>query len=100
MGIPKRERAAAHIMHGSHVTYKSHSWNFCVISLGVIGLSDLRDAWHHWPSTTSIASISACLVACGRMFNVPKCQEHTICKYIKQNKTLLQIDDDSHQRET
>lgn len=57
MSKPRMDKAVAHIMHGSHVTYRSHLENFSATS------DWPRPIFCHSSSNASIASISACLVA-------------------------------------
>lgn len=57
--VPNNERADAHMMQGSQVTYKSHCWNPSVDTLSLQAVDDCCQL----KSTMSIASISACLVA-------------------------------------
>lgn len=66
---PKRQRAAAHIMQGSHVTNKSQFPNLFTTSTWVgrrpkLASVVVSEVLCHSFKTISMASISACLVAC------------------------------------
>lgn len=58
IGIPRIDKAAAHIIQGSHVTYRVHFENLLAMS------AFDRPFLCHCSSKMSMASISACLVAC------------------------------------
>lgn len=62
--VPRIDKAEAHMMQGSHVTYKIQLEKFSATSDFECPL------FCHSSRRVSIASISACLVACMSMGNI------------------------------